>query len=84
MSNVLEEKFGALLAFPWEASPSQPTEIIGQWAEDGSRYTVICPEQLRKQLVTLQVQLYAQLEAVRRQRSELHTREQAIAKVLLT
>jgi hypothetical protein len=84
MSNILEEKFGAILAFPWQKSQSQPDEIIGQWAEDGNRYVISCPEQLRDQLVNLQVQLYAKLDGVNKLRTQLNAEELRIEKVLLT
>ena len=38
----------------WEAHPTDETLIIGTWAEDGSRYTLKVPHQLRDSIIMMQ------------------------------
>jgi len=76
-----EEEFGALCAFPWKASENNECDIEGQWAEDGSCYTVTCPPQLRKQLISLQVRVYCALEILRTKEREMAEHKLALDKV---
>lgn len=43
------------LVHEWEPDPYDDTKIIGNWAEDGSKYVITCPPQLRYQIIMLQV-----------------------------
>lgn len=47
----------------WRPDPRDPSKIIGTWAEDGSRYEIICPPQLRGRLLALQ-NILPQIEAL--------------------
>lgn len=51
------DAFGALLNGQW--NPKHSTDgISGTWVEDGSSYTLTCPEQLRELLINLQHTLH--------------------------
>jgi hypothetical protein len=82
MSNTLEEKFGALCDSPWTPSPINNEHIIGRWAEDGSTYVVICPHQLRDQLIHLQNQVFRQLYGIRELKNELVGLERILTRAL--
>jgi hypothetical protein len=83
VTQAIEERFGALLAYPWEPSEDNHCEIHGRRAEDGSRYVVTCPEQVRDQLLHLQVQLYAQLRSLQEGEVELAERRRKLEHALL-
>lgn len=54
---IMIDKYGALLHEKWSANKTRTGQIIGVWAEDGSRYTIECPNQLVDLLVQMQNQL---------------------------
>ena len=39
---------------PWRPDPGRPDVIIGEWAEDGSHYTLVVPTQLRPAIIAMQ------------------------------
>lgn len=39
---------------PWRPDPDRQDTIIGEWAEDGSHYTLVVPTQLRPAIVAMQ------------------------------
>jgi len=39
---------------PWRPDPDRPDTIIGEWAEDGSHYTLVVPTQLRPAIIAMQ------------------------------
>lgn len=48
----------------WKPDPKDESKIIGTWAEDGSEYGIICPHQLRNQIMAMQNLLPHFLELV--------------------
>lgn len=62
--------YGAILWAPWHASGMDKQTITGQWAEDGSTYTITVPHQLRGLVIAMQNELcekYRELDDLRRQ-----------------
>ena len=39
---------------PWRPDPDRQDTIIGEWAEDGSHYTLVVPTQLRPAIIAMQ------------------------------
>jgi hypothetical protein len=48
------DHFGAILHTYWEEDPTNEGQIIGHWAEDNSKYCIVVPVQLRRQIINLQ------------------------------
>lgn len=42
---------------PWRPDPDRADTIIGEWAEDGSHYTLVVPTQLRPAIIAMQNEL---------------------------
>lgn len=62
--------FSAITWSPWIAGTTED-EIVGEWAEDGSHYTIKCPHQLRDLLIEMQNRLNSQHDEVMSLRNKL-------------
>jgi hypothetical protein len=74
------DQYAALLYAKWEAGMTGE-DITGQWAEDGSKYAVKVPHQLRDLLVQMQNELcerFAELEDARRKLAFLEQRAKGV------
>jgi len=55
------KQYGAILHTRWRAA-ERASDIVGEWAEDGSPYIITVPPQLRDQLVEMQNALCAKYQ----------------------
>lgn len=68
------DKFSALLHEKWWAG-SDPDQITGTWAEDGSWYEIRCPHQLRDLLIEMQNRLCGRAKGIEELRRKLRESE---------
>lgn len=63
--------FSAITWSPWFPGEGDEGLIYGRWAEDNSKYQVLCPPQLRDLLVEMQNALHVQYDEIEQLRKKL-------------
>jgi hypothetical protein len=77
------DEYAALLHAKWTSGGEAGSIIYGEWAEDGSRYELRVPMQLRDMLVSLQNALadrYQEIQSTRAKLGRLETEATVLLK----
>ena len=73
----MNEQYLPLLTVPWTIYNG--TNIVGQWAEDNSEYTIECPVQLAPILVAIQNALYNSMKQIEKHRVAIQNLEKSLS-----
>ncbi len=65
------DRFAPILYDKWRPATNCDGSIVGTWAEDGSSYTIECPNQLRDLIVEMQNILADRYLELQNKRDEL-------------
>jgi 1,6-anhydro-N-acetylmuramate kinase len=76
------EEYGSILHAKWTSGGEAGSIIYGEWAEDGSRYEIRVPPQLRDKIVAMQNALSEQYQMIDNLRRQVTKREAAMATLL--